>query len=297
MANIINISWDDIWQEAEKVAERLDGTSFKSIHGVLQGGTVPAVLLANYLGVNVTNDPVVGETLIIDDLVDSGKTLQEFKDKGFYVDAFYRKPKSPKDLAPEAKELEGWLSFPWEKDDGSPQDAVRRLLQFIGENPDRDGLIKTPHRVTKALKEMTEGYFEDPSLILGVTFDVPYDQMIVLRDVPFVSMCEHHMLPFEGTASVAYIPKGRVVGLSKLARVVDTFAKRLQVQERLTQEIASAIDTHVEAAGVGVIIKSRHTCMCYRGIKKNGTMVTSVTLGLMRTDLAARTEFLQLTGN
>ncbi len=120
--------------------------------------------------------------------------------------------------------------------------------------------------------------------------------MVTLKDIPFVSMCEHHMLPFEGKASVAYIPNGRVVGLSKLARVVDTFAKRLQVQERLTQEIAEAIETHVGGLGVGVIIKSRHTCMCYRGIKKNGTMVTSVTLGLMRTDLAARTEFLTLTG-
>mgnify|MGYP006290560655 FL=1 len=174
--------------------------------------------------------------------------------------------------------------------------AVKTLLSYIGEDPERDGLLDTPKRVVKAMKEMTEGYTEDPSTILGVTFDVPFDQMVVLRDIPFVSMCEHHMLPFEGTASVAYIPNGRVVGLSKLARVVDTFAKRYQVQERLTQEIADAINDHVDALGVGVIIKSRHTCMQYRGIKKSGLMVTSVTLGLMRTDLAARTEFLKLTG-
>jgi GTP cyclohydrolase I len=176
------------------------------------------------------------------------------------------------------------------------REAVRVLLGYIGEDPDRDGLLDTPKRVAKALREMTEGYREDPKAILSTNFDVPFDQMVTLKDIPFVSMCEHHMLPFEGKASVAYIPNGRVVGLSKLARVVDTFAKRLQVQERLTQEIAEAIDTHVGALGVGVIVKSRHTCMCYRGIKKNGTMVTSVTLGLMRTDLAARTEFLTLTG-
>jgi GTP cyclohydrolase I len=175
--------------------------------------------------------------------------------------------------------------------------AVKTLLAFVGEDPERDGLLDTPKRVAKALLEMTEGYREDPKEILGVTFDVAFDQMVVLRDIPFVSMCEHHMLPFEGTASVAYIPNGRVVGLSKLARVVDTFAKRYQVQERLTQEIADAINTHVGSLGVGVIISSRHTCMCYRGIKKNGTMVTSVTLGLMRDDAKARSEFLQLTGH
>lgn len=177
------------------------------------------------------------------------------------------------------------------------KEAVKTLLSYVGEDPERDGLLDTPKRVTKALREMTEGYREDPATILGVTFDVPFDQMVVLRDIPFVSMCEHHMLPFEGTASVAYIPNGRVVGLSKLARVVDTFAKRYQVQERLTQEIAEAINDHVGTKGVGVIIKSRHTCMQYRGIKKSGLMVTSVTLGLMRTDLAARTEFLKLTGD
>lgn len=176
------------------------------------------------------------------------------------------------------------------------KEAVKTLLSYVGEDPERDGLLDTPKRVTKALFEMTGGYREDPATILGVTFDVPFDQMVTLRDIPFVSMCEHHMLPFEGTASVAYIPNGRVVGLSKLARVVDTFAKRYQVQERLTQEIAEAINEHVDAKGVGVIIKSRHTCMQYRGIKKSGLMVTSVTLGLMRTDLAARTEFLTLTG-
>lgn len=176
------------------------------------------------------------------------------------------------------------------------KEAVKTLLGYVGEDPERDGLLDTPKRVVKALTEMTAGYKEDPAAILGVTFDVAFDQMVTLKDIPFVSMCEHHMLPFEGTASVAYIPNGRVVGLSKLARVVDTFAKRYQVQERLTQEIADAINDHVNALGVGVIIKSRHTCMQYRGIKKSGLMVTSVTLGLMRTDLAARTEFLKLAG-
>jgi GTP cyclohydrolase I len=173
-------------------------------------------------------------------------------------------------------------------------DAVKVLLSHIGEDPERDGLLDTPRRVVKALTEMTAGYKEDPATILGVTFDVPFDEMIILKDIPFVSMCEHHMLPFEGTAAVGYIPTGRVVGLSKLARVVDTFAKRLQVQERLTSEIAHAIQDHVSARGVGVVVKARHTCMAYRGIKKAGEMVTSVMLGDFRNEPECRAEFLKL---
>jgi GTP cyclohydrolase I len=172
--------------------------------------------------------------------------------------------------------------------------GVKMILRALGEDPQRDGLRDTPKRVVKALKEMTTGYVEDPATILGTTFDVPYDEMIILKDIPFVSMCEHHMLAFKGTAAVGYIPTGRVVGLSKLARVVDTFAKRLQVQERLTSDIAHAIQEHVAASGVGVVIKSHHTCMSNRGVKKTGEMVTSVMLGSFRAEPETRNEFLKL---
>jgi GTP cyclohydrolase I len=172
--------------------------------------------------------------------------------------------------------------------------GVKMILRALGEDPERDGLRDTPKRVVKALKEMTTGYVEDPATILGTTFDVPYDEMIILKDIPFVSMCEHHMLAFKGTAAVGYIPTGRVVGLSKLARVVDTFAKRLQVQERLTSDIAHAIQEHVAASGVGVVIKSHHTCMSNRGVKKTGEMVTSVMLGSFRAEPETRNEFLKL---
>jgi GTP cyclohydrolase I len=172
--------------------------------------------------------------------------------------------------------------------------GVKMILRALGEDPERDGLKDTPKRVIKALKEMTTGYQEDPKTILGTTFDVPYDEMVILKDIPFVSMCEHHMLAFRGTAAVGYIPTGRVVGLSKLARVVDTFAKRLQVQERLTSDIAHAIQDHVAASGVGVVIKSHHTCMSNRGVKKTGEMVTSVMLGSFRAEPETRAEFLKL---
>lgn len=295
MSELINIGIEDVYKRALEIAKVYEGRDFKYVYGVPRGGLVPASIIATYLKLELIDTPDPSNTLVIDELIDTGNTLTEFEEKGFVTDALWRKHHSPRRLAPNSKELNGWLVFPWEvgKEIG-PQDAVVRLLEWIGEDPKRDGLLDTPKRVTKALREMTSGYQEDPKEILGVTFDVAFDQMVTLKDIPFVSLCEHHMLPFEGKASVAYIPNGRVVGLSKLARVVDTFAKRLQVQERLTQEIAEAINTHVGGLGVGVIIKSRHTCMCYRGIKKDGTMVTSVTLGLMREDPRARMEFLSL---
>lgn len=295
MSELINIGIEDVHQRALEVGIVYQGRDFKYVYGVPRGGLVPASIIATQLKLELIETPHPDNTLVIDELIDTGDTLLQYEAQGFVTDALWRKPHSPKHLAPNSKELDGWLVFPWERGkEIGPEDAVVRLLEWIGEDPTREGLIDTPKRVTKALREMTEGYREDPEKILGVTFDVAFDQMVTLKDIPFVSLCEHHMLPFEGRASVAYIPNGRVVGLSKLARVVDTFAKRLQVQERLTQQIAEAINTYVGGLGVGVIIKSRHTCMCYRGIKKDGTMVTSVTLGLMREDPRARMEFLSL---
>ena len=177
-------------------------------------------------------------------------------------------------------------------------DAVRQLLEHIGEDPTRDGLLDTPKRVAKALLELTNGYQLDPADILATTFDVSCDEMIVVRKVPFSSLCEHHMLPFHGHASVAYVPApgGRVVGLSKLARLVDCYARRLQVQERLTSQIADAIDHHLQPLGVGVVITASHTCMSMRGIGKAGEMVTSKLIGALRDEHDARAEFMGLAG-
>lgn len=298
MSELIDITIEEVERRAKEVADKYKDRVFKYVYGVPRGGITPAAIVATCLNIPLTTTPHPDNTLVIDELVDNGTTLSKYQDEGYITDALYMKSHSPKHLAPNAELKDGWLVFPWEKgNEIGPETAVQRLLEWIGEDPTREGLIDTPKRVTKALREMTEGYREDPKKILGVTFDVAFDQMVTLKDIPFVSLCEHHMLPFEGTACVAYIPQGRVVGLSKLARVVDTFAKRLQVQERLTQEIAEAIQTHVGGLGVGVIVKSRHTCMCYRGIKKNGVMVTSVTLGLMREDARARMEFLSLVGD
>jgi GTP cyclohydrolase I len=175
-----------------------------------------------------------------------------------------------------------------------PEAAVRVLLEMVGEDPDRDGLLDTPARVVKAWKEMTTGYADDPAAILATTFDEPFDEMVVMKDYPFVSLCEHHVLPFAGVVKVGYIPVDRVVGLSKLGRLVDCFARRLQIQERLTNDIGVALDGHLDPEGVAVVVEATHECMAHRGVNKPAVMVTSYLSGEFRENLAARSEFLAL---
>lgn len=175
--------------------------------------------------------------------------------------------------------------------------AVHTILRWTGDNPDRDGLRDTPKRVTKAFEEYFRGYNEDPEQILSTTFEETegYDEMIVLRGIRFESHCEHHMAPIIGRAWVAYIPNGRVVGISKLARVVEVYAKRLQIQEKMTAQIANAIDTVLQPQGVGVVLKAEHFCMTARGIMKPGTdLVTSRMLGCFRDNPVTRQEFLSM---
>ncbi len=173
--------------------------------------------------------------------------------------------------------------------------AVREILLAVGEDPDRDGVANTPQRVARVYEELLAGMLEDPAEHLAVGFTEQYDEMVVLRDIPFYSMCEHHLLPFMGRAHVAYLPKGKVVGVSKLARVVSVFARRLQVQERLTGQIADLIMDKLDARGAAVIIEAEHTCMTIRGIRKPGSrMVTSAMRGLFRTNLATRNEAINL---
>jgi len=177
------------------------------------------------------------------------------------------------------------------------EDAVRTILRWTGDNPDRDGLRETPQRVTRAFEEYFRGYDEDPEAILSKTFEETegYDEMIVLRGIRFESHCEHHMAPIIGRAWVAYIPNGRVVGISKLARVVEVYAKRLQIQEKMTAQIANAIDNVLHPQGVGVVLKAEHFCMTARGIMKPGTdLVTSRMLGCFRDNPVTRQEFLSI---
>lgn len=173
--------------------------------------------------------------------------------------------------------------------------CVKQILRFIGQDPTREGLLQTPARVVRAWSEMTAGYYQKPEEILGTTFGESCDEIIVVRDIEFYSTCEHHMLPFHGRAAVGYLPGERVVGLSKIARLVDCFARRLQIQERMTSEIADAMEEHLLAKGVGVVIRASHMCMAARGVRKpTADMTTSAMRGAFRTEASARAEFMRL---
>ncbi len=180
--------------------------------------------------------------------------------------------------------------------DASLQQIYAEVLARIGEDPTRDGLLSTPSRVEKSMEFLTRGYHQSIEEVLhDALFDVDYDEMVIVKDIEFYSMCEHHMLPFFGRAHVAYVPHGKVVGLSKIPRIVDVFARRLQVQERLTQEIADAIEHAIHPQGVGVVIEAQHLCMMMRGVEKqSSTTVTSSMLGVFKSQLQTRNEFLSL---
>jgi GTP cyclohydrolase I len=174
--------------------------------------------------------------------------------------------------------------------------AVRSLLEFLGEDPDRDGLQRTPERVVSALKFLTKGYAEDPKQVInGAYFVEDYQEMIVCRDLDFYSLCEHHLLPFMGKAHVAYVPRNRIVGLSKIARLVEIYARRLQIQERMTTQIANTIAEQLDPLGVAVVLEAEHLCMRMRGVEKqNSWITTSAMLGLFQTRFETRQEFMTL---
>lgn len=272
-----------------EVKHRAD-TGLMNVYGVPRGG----IHVAYRLAALYPNDYQVVHTiaeadLVVDDLIDSGATSERYPDHQFL--ALYDKRLM---LEPQ------WLVFPWEveTEEVGPAENIRRLLEFVGENPARGGLLETPDRVLKAWKFWTSGYAIDPATVLKTFEDgaEKCDEMVLVRDIPLYSHCEHHMAAIIGTVSIAYIPDGKIVGLSKLSRLADIFARRLQVQERLTNQIADALVEHLQPKGVGVIIRARHLCMESRGVCQQGHhTVTSAVRGVMRTDASARAEFLSLT--
>jgi GTP cyclohydrolase I len=188
---------------------------------------------------------------------------------------------------------------PMEPDLGKIEVLVRQLLAELGEDPQREGLVDTPKRVAKALSFLTHGYRSDLGAVINqALFTQDTSSMVIVKDIEVYSMCEHHMLPFFGRCHIGYIPNGKVFGVSKLARIVDVFARRLQLQERLTEQISKVVMEEIDAKGVGVMIEARHLCMMMRGVEKqNSTMVTSSVLGVFRDHLATREEFLTLIGH
>ena len=231
---------------------------------------------------------------ILDDLIDSGATASEYSKTGKLFYALFSKHPTAEDLAQDE-----WLIFPWEdsKETDGGEDVPVRLLQYIGEDAARGGLLETPKRFLKAWKFWTSGYDKDPKDILKVFEDgaEKCDEMVLVKNIPFYSQCEHHLAPFFGTVSVAYIPDGGVVGLSKLSRLVDMYARRLQVQERLTNQIADALNDNLKTLGVAVVMNARHMCMESRGVCQQGhSTTTSAMRGVFKEKPETRMEFLEL---
>lgn len=257
-------------------------------------GGIPAAYAAQaLLSFRITDDPDEAD-FFIDDIIDSGETMRAWRstypDKPFL--ALIDKTN------PECAYADKWVVFPWEGSaENSIESNITRLLQYVGDDPNREGLRETPMRVAKAWKDWCSGYGKDPAEILKVFEDgaEKYDQMVTVKDIPIYSFCEHHMALIFGTVTISYIPNGRIVGLSKLSRLADMYARRLQVQERLTDQIADALYEHLKPKGVGVVIKARHMCMESRGVCQQGHhTITTALRGVMLNESATRDEFLQL---
>lgn len=262
---------------------------------VPRGGVPVAYALQSLVPMVFVETPSEAD-VFIDDLIDSGSTCERYCDEHPGVPFF-----ALLDKRTDEQFKDQWIVFPWEvTDDGadaSGNDIIVRLLQLVGENADREGLQETPARVVKAWRHWCSGYGKDPAKLLKVFEDggETYDQMVLVKDIPIYSHCEHHLAAIIGTASIAYIPNGKIVGLSKLSRLADMFARRLQVQERLTDQIADALFKHLEPKGVGVLIKARHLCMESRGICQQGHhTVTTALRGVIKDEPETRAEFLRL---
>lgn len=299
--NKIHITIKEVNEMAEQVAELIDDaipTGTINVYGVPRGGLVPAFAVHQYLRTvygrtcNIVDDPKHA-LVFIDDLIDSGATQTRYniEHPGALFFALFTKGNK---LFSDGS----WLVFPWEVTEAgetSGDDIAVRLLQYIGEDPTRGGLAETPKRFLKAWKFWSKGYEQNPKDILKVFKDgaEKCDEMVIVRDIPVYSHCEHHLAPFFGTAHVGYIPDGSIVGLSKLSRLVDIFAQRLQVQERLTNQVVDALMEELKPLGAAVVIECRHLCMESRGIQRQGSStITSAMRGVFKEDPKARSEFM-----
>lgn len=266
-----------------------------------RGGVAAAYMVAKHCPALYLVDCADDADCFIDDLVDSGRTraayAEKFEGKPFF--ALFDKTNPAQSFNDEAGvENPGWLVFPWEGGEtSSAEDIPIRLLQYIGEDPTRGGLLETPARFLKAWRHWASGYGQNPADVLKVFEDgaEAVDEMVLVSNIPVNSKCEHHMADIFGLAHVAYIPNGKIVGLSKIPRLVDIFAHRLQVQERLTTNIADAIHEHLQPLGVGVVLQCRHRCIESRGVALHGTITTTSAMrGVFKTKPEARAEFLRL---
>lgn len=276
----IAFPWGDVF---DKLAE-IDKPNI-NIYGVPCGGMILTAFLKN---ASAVHRPDLAD-IILDDLVDSGQT------RAFYVNQY---PAIPFHTLYIKKDPSDWFTFPWETEHpgkNNIQHNIIRVLQYIGEQPNREGLLETPNRVVQMFAEIYSGYYINPKDIFTVFDAEEHDQIILLRDFEIYSMCEHHMLPFFGKCHVAYIPNEKIVGISKLARLVDIYSKRLQIQERICQQVTNDLIQYLNPKGAACIIEATHLCMRMRGVnKQNSIMTTSSMKGVFLEDQSAKSELLQL---
>lgn len=308
MAIIKKVTWAEIDGKAKQLAETLMNEKIHHIFGVPKNGLYVVNAVRNHIpkdySMTVVNDiagmkcPDSPKIAILDDILDSGTTFRKYRDEypfPFYVLFAKQVIEGVKAVSVVSESLL-WLEFPWEDTQKDISENVIRILEYIGENPSREGLQETPKRMIKSWDKLFGGYKQNPEDVLKVFEEFGnYDEMILLKGIDFFSTCEHHFLPFSGQISVAYIPDKKVVGISKLARLVEIFSRRLQIQERLTTQIADVLEEYLQPLGVAVFVEAQHLCMTSRGVEKqNAKMVTSKVTGVFKQDFKARQEFFSL---
>ena len=251
-------------------------SKYDAIYGVPRGGINVAIALSRELGIPLISDLAGGNVLIVDDIVDSGKTRNRFKDFDFACLHYkpHAKIKSNKCLY-HVHKTGDWIEYFWEANEQPAEDAVIRLIQLAGDNPNRKGMIETPKRVVDSFKELYIGYQQNPKDIFK-TFDDKEEQfegLVYLKNIEFYSMCEHHLLPFSGNAFIAYIPDGPVIGTSKMARLLDIFAHRFQMQERIGEQVTSSLMKYLNPKGAACLTEAKHLCVACRGVKKQHSIM------------------------
>jgi GTP cyclohydrolase I len=295
----IKLTDSQIDQYCLKLADKINrkGQTYEGIFPIPMGGYPVAIKLSKLLDIPIVDymNPIV---LIVDDLIDSGRTLSKYPDDCDTA-VLFAKNKKYLEVNYYAETLNDWIVFPWEtlkEENADIKDHIIRILEYIGEDTDREGLKDTPKRIIKSWEKLYGGYKQDPKKLL-TTFKTPnnYDEMIILKDIEFYSTCEHHMLNFSGFAHIAYIPNDKVIGVSKLARLLEIYARRLQIQERLTKQITDFLMNELNAKGAGCILEAQHLCTSARGIEKQKSkMITSSLDGVFRKKPEVRMEFLNL---
>jgi len=273
---MIELTWKDCEKRAEIVALKIKNSltskgSPLNVFGVPRGGTFAALLVCKYFPYCNMVSTVENCDFIVDDLVDSGTTKQRFSKFGVPFFELFNK-----------SEFAEWVKFPWENSnqDETVEDNIVRIMQYIGEDVNREGLIETPKRVVRSYEKLFGGYKQNPEDFMKVFEDGACKDMVLLKNIEFYSTCEHHMLPFYGKCHIAYIPNGKVIGVSKLARLMEIYARRMQIQERIGQQVTQALEKYLNPLGAACIIEAQHFCMTSRGVEKqNAKMVTSSLTG------------------